>query len=793
MIWTLVIVVVLAALGVGAWFVARKVRHRALVKSLDYELLLIRIPKDTPPQGPESELKFQIGKTEQLFAGLAQLKTPFTFEVAVPHIGEEIHFYIGMPREYADTATKQVQSLWPQASVTVEQNDYNVFAPNGAVSGVYAVAREAGGLPIRTYAEAGNDTFASILGAFSNINAIGEGAALQLVVYPAAPEEKKRFIKIAEGLKEGKSLKDLSRTEILPKKFSDVAEVFNPKVAEAPSGPQPIKTIDQDLVQSFEAKLAKPLFWVNMRLIASAPTPRQAETILGGFLAALGQFTAPRRNELKVVKPRNPMKLAYAFSFRSFDYKTASILSAEELASVFHFPILQTQTPGVKWLKSREAPPPPNAPMSGLKIGESMFRGEKKPIYITEEDRRRHIYIVGQTGTGKSTLLGNLILSDIQSGKGVGVIDPHGELVEAALGHIPKERLDDLIYFNPGDLQKPIGLNMLDYNLERPEEKTFIVNEMLEIFGKLYDLKATGGPMFEQYMRNALLLLMEDMATEPATLVEVPRIFTDPEWRKKKLARIHNPVVVDFWEKEAAKAGGDASLANMTPYITSKFNSFIANDYMRPIIGQPKSAFNFREVMDSGKILLVNLSKGRIGDLNANLLGMIVTGRLLMAALSRTDSDAQSRRDFNLYIDEFQNFTTDSISTILSEARKYRLTLTVAHQFIAQLTEKVRDAIFGNVGNQIVMRVGVPDAEFLVKYFDPIFTQNDLTNIDNLLALARIMINGETSPPFNIAVGHESWVQGDQAYKDKLKEYVRLKFGADRHLVEEDITRRLRN
>jgi hypothetical protein len=551
--------------------------------------------------------------------------------------------------------------------------------------------------------------------------------------------------------------------------------------------------VDEDAVKAFEAKVSKPLLWVNTRILASAPTPRQADQILDGFLAALGQFNAPRRNELKVVKPRNPKSLAYAFSFRSFDYKTAGIYSAEELASLFHFPIPHTQTPGVKWLKSREAPPPPNMANGGLKIGESSFRGESRPIYIGDEDRRRHIYVVGQTGTGKSTLLGNLILADIQAGKGVAVIDPHGDLVETALGQIPKERIDDVVYFNPADLQRPVGLNMLDYNFDRPEEKTFIVNEMLEIFNKLYDLKATGGPMFELYMRNALLLLMEDAPNEPATLMEVPRIFTDAVWRKAKLARIKNPTVIDFWEKEAVKTGGDASLANMTPYVTSKFSSFIANDYMRPIIGQPKSAFNFREIMDGGKILLVNLSKGRIGDLNANLLGMIVTGRLLMAALSRADSEAATRRDFHLYIDEFQNFTTDSISVILSEARKYKLTLTVAHQFIAQLTEKVRDSIFGNVGNQIVMRVGVSDAEFLVKYFAPVFTAQDLTNVDNLNAFARIMINNETSLPFNLVIGHESWVSGDQAYKDKLKEYVRLKFGADRHLVEEDVLRRLRS
>ena len=466
------------------------------------------------------------------------------------------------------------------------------------------------------------------------------------------------------------------------------------------------------------------------------------------------------------------------------------ILNSEEIASFYHMPISSTETPRVKWLKSREAPPPSNLPDKGVLIGKSVFRGQSKDIYITDDDRRRHIYVIGQTGTGKSTLLGNMIVDDIKKGKGVAIIDPHGDLAENALSYVPQNRIDDVIYFDPGDIQRPLGLNMLEYNFNRPEEKTFIVNEMQGIFNKLFPPE-TMGPMFEQYMRNALLLLMEDMPNEPATLIEMPRIFTDSEYRKRKLARIQNPVVIDFWEKEAVKAGGEASLANMTPYITSKFNNFISNDYMRPIIGQPKSAFNFRQVMDEGKILLVNLSKGRIGDINAGLLGMVFTGKLLMAALSRVDiAEAGKRRDFNLYVDEFQNFTTDSISTILSEARKYRLNMTMAHQFIAQLTEKTRDSVFGNVGSQVVFRVGIQDAEFLEKQFQPVFDKGDLINIDNFNAYVKILVNGQTVKPFNIQT--LLLERGNRELIDQLKEHSRQKYGADRQETEEAIFKRLR-
>ena len=576
-----------------------------------------------------------------------------------------------------------------------------------------------------------------------------------------------------------------------PISFLEAIDALNPKTKEEEQKERMI--VDDDAVKALQAKTAKPLFQVNVRLIASAGSPFRANDILDGLATGFAQFESPTRNDFKIVKPRNLKGLMKGFIFRSFDESQAMTLSSEEIASFYHFPISSTETPRIKWLKSKESAPPENLPKQGVELGQSVFRGQSKPIYMTDEDRRRHLYIIGQTGTGKSTMLGNLIVQDIQAGKGLAIIDPHGDLVENALGFVPKERLDDVIYFNPGDLTRPMGVNMLDYNFEKPEEKTFIVNEMINIFDKLYDLKATGGPMFEQYMRNALLLLMEDMPNEPATLVEVPRIFSDPAYRNRKLERIHNPVVIDFWQKEATKAGGEASLANMTPYVTSKFTGFISNDYMRPIIGQPKSAFNFREAMDSKKILLINLSKGRIGDLNASLLGLIFTGKILMAALSRVDiADSKDRQDFYLYIDEFQNFATDSISTILSEARKYKLDLIIAHQFVAQLTDKIRDSVFGNVGSLLSFRVGVQDAEFLEKQFEPIFNRNDLINIDNLNAYARLLIDGQTSKPFNMKVGTASWGGGDKQLAEKIKEYSRLKYGQDRQIVEDEIYKRLR-
>lgn len=791
-------IVVGAIVVIAAFFIIRALARRRIFDSLQTSLFLIKIPKAAPSdqtkQGGEGgDFKTEIAHFEQLLAALTAIKRPIIFEVAVPHIGEEIHFYIGVPKLSAEVAMKQIQGLWNGASVELVADDFNIFNANGATAAAYVAQKEHWALPIRSYAELGVDSFESIVGAFAKINEIGEGASLQLIVRAAPSGYKKEIYHFIESIKKGEPLKKVLGAGVMfAVSAANVADVFNPKSKETQAEERSKAIVDDDAVKALQMKVAKPLFEVNLRLVASAGSPFQANDILDGLTAGFSQFGSPMRNDFRIVKPRNPKNIVHDFIYRMFDNGEKMMLSAEEIASIYHLPISSTETPRVKWLKSKEAAPPDNLPTRGILIGDAMFRGAGKPVYITDDDRRRHIYVVGQTGTGKSTLLGNMIIEDIQAGKGVAIIDPHGDLVENALGFVPKERLDDVIYFNPGDLERPLGLNMLDFNYDRPEEKTFIVNEMQSIFNKLFS-QETMGPMFEQYMRNALLLMMEDMPNEPATLVEVPRIFTDAEYRKRKLARIHNPVVIDFWEKEAVKAGGEASLANMTPYITSKFNNFISNDYMRPIIGQPKSAFNFRDVMDNKKILLINLSKGKIGDINAGLLGMVFTGKILMAALSRVDiADAEKRTDFNLYIDEFQNFTTDSIATILSEARKYHLNLTMAHQFIAQLEDKIKDAVFGNVGSELVFRVGVQDAEFLVKQFEPAFDQNDLINIDNLNAFAKILINGQTSKPFNLKIGIASWNGGNKELAEKLKEYSRTKYGQDRKTIEDDIYQRLR-
>jgi len=445
-------------------------------------------------------------------------------------------------------------------------------------------------------------------------------------------------------------------------------------------------------------------------------------------------------------------------------------------------------TSQLKTAKSSAAPAPVGLPQEGTLLGINRYRADETKVYIGDEDRLRHFYTIGQTGTGKSTLLKNMIIQDIARGNGVCMIDPHGIDILDVLARIPKEREQDVIYFDPAFTERPMGLNMLEYDRRFPEQKTFVVNELFNIFQKLYgSVPESMGPMFEQYFRNATMLVIED-PDSGSTLLDVSRVLSNKEFRQMKLAKCTNPVVVQFWREIAEKAGGEGALANIVPYITSKFDVFLANDIMRPIIAQEKSSFNFREIMDEKKILLVNLSKGRLGDINANLIGLILVGKILMAALSRADSVGTNLPAFYLHIDEFQNITTPSISTILSEARKYKLSLSIAHQFIGQLEENIKNAVFGNVGTIVAFRVGADDAEYLAKQFEPVFTANDLMNVDNRNAYIKMLVQGRPAKPFNIET--LAIPQAVGADVETLRRESYGKYGRDRYEVEAEILRK---
>lgn len=774
-----ILAIIIFALVFLVAFIFFKWGFKRSFHSLELKTLLIKLPKN---EEEESNFLEEINLSEQLFGALASIKEPFVFESAVHHVGGQIYFYLSVPAQSADFAEKQIQGLFPEAQIE-RAVEYTVFSQNGASEVGYLKLEKNEALPIRTYKESQVDTFAPIISTLSKLQESGDGAAVQVVVKPVTEKKRQHLLEVKRRLRAGESFGRAVRSSSIWREFFDTLFASN-------KSENKNENIDDDMVEAVQAKLSKNLFSVNVRLVTSSTNDSKAEDIFSSIAGSFQQFSSPLRNGFKVVKPKKYKNEIFNYVYLEFDKKRSFVLNAEEVASIFHLPTRTVDIPRIKWMTTKEAPAPEEMANidDGIILGHNNYRGDITEVRLGQKDRRRHMYIIGQTGTGKTFFMLDQIVQDMANGHGVCLIDPHGDLVGDVLERVPKNRANDIIVFDPGDTSYPLGLNMLEYNEARPEERTFIVNEMQAILDRLFD-KETMGPAFQQYMRNALMLLMEDSKNEPATLTDIPRVFTDEAYREAKLSRITSPAVINFWRNEAAKTTGEHGLANVTPYVTSKFGNFIANDYIRPIIGQTKSAFNFRQVMDDKKILLVNLSKGRIGDINAGLLGMVVVGKILLAALSRGDVPEMQRPDFHLYIDEFQNFTTDSIGVILSEARKYHLNLTLAHQFISQLEDNIRESVFGNTGSYVSFRVGASDAEFLEKYFKPTFDQKDLISVENQHGFAKLLLNGEPTSAFNFKTRHAG--SGLPLLKEKLLELSRLTYGRELSEVESEIQRRL--
>lgn len=802
----------------GVFLVVRSfLKFRAQINySMNMELEVIRVTKINKNEaikgsGEKEGWKEEIGAMEQLLTTLAKLKrdsswlmklfydAPYiSFEIANPSNSEEIFFFVAITKKFRESVEKQIHSFFPNASIE-KVSDYTIFSPKSFTASAVLELKNKYALPLKTYNDMNVDPLNEISNSLSKFRTEEEGASIQLVIVPAKKGWRKMGQEIAHKMQQGKQLKDVHSNSLMKKIGGEVGRGVG-DVVSILSGTEKTKTDgyafddnstiqltpeEQELVKSIENKTNKAGFYTNIRLLASADTQERADEILSQMENSFSQFENPGVNYFQIKKRIKSKHISFNYIFRNFEKNNAIILNTEELSSIFHFPISTTETPKIKWLKSGSAPPPVDIPDKGVLLGYNDYRGVKTEIRISDADRRRHLYAIGQTGTGKSTFLQEMAKQDIRDGKGVCFVDPHGDAIEDILTAIPKERAEDVIIFDPSDTERPLGLNMLEY--DKLEEKGFVINEMISIFDKLYDLKQTGGPMFEQYARNAMLLIMEHPESG-STLMEIPKVLADEEFRKMKLEYCKNPVVRDFWIKEAEKAGGEASLANMVPYITSKLTTFISNDMMRPIIAQQKSTLEFRKIMDEKKILLVNLSKGKIGEINSHLLGMVIIGKILMAALSRVNIPEKERKDYYLYIDEFQNVTTDSISQILSEARKYKLNLIIAHQFIGQLSEEISKAVFGNVGSMCSFRVGPEDAEFLEKQFEPIFTASDLVNVDNYSGFVRLLMNNETVKPFNLKTYPPS--DGDLEIVKYLKEISRLKYGRDADLVNKEIMER---
>ncbi len=777
---TVLIIVGVAGFGIlSFYFFMMWLRNKSRESiALNSTLLQITVPRD-------NEIK--VDAAEQLFAALSALRKTYqndklSFFKPQPHISFEIvglpgdiRFYVHVPNNYRDFVEKQINGSYPDAEivpvtdVTAKQkagnvvgSEYNIFSKDGKVAFASMNLKNANHMPIRVYKDLPIDSLSFITSALAKMGE-GEGAAIQIVIRPANDKWKKAGRNFIGYTKKNEA---------------------NPEKASYKS--------DAKELEAIENKIQKQGFDTIVRVVVSAKSYDIAKAHVDNIKGAFSQFTL--HNYFS--KNKNYIKGWFMndFIYRYFPmWGGTSVLSSEELATVFHFPNKSVYTtPGIHWLTAKRAPAPSNLATSGLYMGKSSYRGITRPVYIEREDRRRHTYIIGKTGTGKTEMLKTMIMQDINNGEGLAVIDPHGDLVEDILRMIPPKRAEEVILFDPSDTDRPMGFNMLEASTE--QQKHFVVNSIIGLMYKLFDPNKTGiiGPRFEHAIRNAMLTVMYE---EGSTFIEVVRVLTDQAFVQELLPKVQDPIIRRYWTDQIAQTS-DFHKSEVLDYITSKFGRFVTNKMIRNIIGQSKSSFDFRKVMDEGKILLINLSKGKIGEENANFLGLVLVPKILVAAMSRQDiPNQEDRRDFFLYVDEFQNFATPDFAQILSEARKYRLNLIVANQFIGQMEEEIKNAIFGNVGTIASFRVGVTDANYLQHEFQPLFNENDLINVDKYNAYMRTIVGGEPVAPFSLDttkdVSKEKELQNDRV-AELVRELSRLKFGKGQEMIETEIAQRAR-
>ena len=768
--WIVFLLLFVGILVASFFYIRKKLRKRDRdEKASDGVLMEVRVPRNN---------ELEIGVAEKMFANLygiggkgEGLVENFTVSNAVSFeivgLPGEIRFFVHTPRKLADLVEKQILGSYQEADVAIV-NEYNIFAPNTEVEYARLGLDEDIYCPLRVAEDFTGNPLANVLSTLSKMSD-NEGALVQLIVAPSDSSWQKN------------------------------GEKFIQKIESNNSDPEKKKiNVSQEKLQAIGKKISKPGLMAEVRIVTSAPEKGIAKMHLDNIIGAFDQYSNPGINKLKKKKipKKDETKFLYDVIYRRTPEDEKTVLNIEELAALYHFPNKDISTPNINWLLSKEliADNDISSDIDSkdtIWMGNNYFRGKKKIICYQRDDRRRHSYILGQTGTGKSWLMVRMILQDIYNGDGCCYVDPHGEAAEMILERIPPDRAEDVIYFDAGDFDRPFGVNIMEYYNE--QHKHQIVNSFIALLIRLFDPHNQGyaGPAFQQAVRNSMLTAM---SKEDSTLIEVVRILQDEDWVMEHwLPLIKDDLVRRYWTDQVAKTDKKTKSEALT-YFISKFDKFTTNLAIRNIIGQSKSSFDFRELMDNGKILIVNLSKGKIGDENMSFLGLLIVQKLLAAALSRENIPESERRDFFFYADEFQNFATEEFNSILSEARKYRLNLTLAHQYIGQLPEDIKGAVFGNVGSLFVYRCSAEDAEFLETQFESYISAMDMVNQGLGNCYSKLLVNGTYPSPFslNTLYGSKYPESGfdlpvNQEVGKIVKEISRMRYGRDIEVVNDDI------
>lgn len=758
------------------FFGIQQYRKRMWVSTQRYVLLQVSVPKEND-KAPVA--------AEQMFAALHGLRRDararFFEGSEQEHIGLEIasqggriNFYVYVPEAQKSFAEGQVYAQYPKAEIS-QVKDYTSAAEAGKnVVGTELKLTSKDVYPIKTFLNFEDvDPLSGITAVMGDL-AEGESVWIQILARPADNKWRKRSEAELTRLQGGGGGLGGSVFGGLVGFIGALFQAASGPSEPAKGGaakPQPPQ-VDEALSSGLREKSAKLGYEVKIRIVASAPTTAAAKSRLNSAIGAFKQYNTTNLNGFTPTRiSQKSEEVLKHYQGRTFVGK-GPVLNIEELASIFHLPNTSVETPTITWTTSSKGEPPDNLPVEGEHEGlttfaQTNFRSQTVRFGIKTEDRRRHIYAIGKTGMGKTNMLENMVLADIAAGRGVAVVDPHGDFIETVLDHIPQTRVDDVIVFNPADRAWPIALNILE-KVDR-DAKPLVASGVVGVFEKIYG--HSWGPRLEHILRNTILALLD---YPESTLLDVPKLLSDQKFREDVVKYIEDPVVRNFWTDEFANYTDRQRVEAIAP-IQNKVGQFLSSATIRNIVGQKHTAINIREVMDDSKILLIKLSKGEMGEDAAALLGAMLITKMQLAAMSRADIAEDDRKDFYLYVDEFQNFATESFATILSEARKYRLNLAMANQYVAQMPEEVRDAVFGNVGTIISFRVGATDATWLVKEFEPVFLETDIVNLDKYHIYLKLAVDGVTNAAFSaqtIPLPEQTTPYREQAIKNSRERYA---------------------
>ena len=786
----------------GVFLVVRS--KKRLDKNVERGLLMTNLRIYLPPVSEDVDSKTRdsrdvveenISRATSLYNLLTSTAEKKGFEAAYygqDHMGFEIIakagetcFYAVAPDNLVPVIRQAINSTYPSAKVE-EVPDHNLFDPQiepQSVLGGELALKEDYAYPIATYLDSRQDIMRALLGALTDLQG-GDGAGIQILLRPATKGWTKKAQAVAKGL--GNQKQDNFFKDLLISFFKNPESKPGDEVKK-----KEISNLDKNLIEAIEKKITQPGFEVLIRVVASTDDVQKSRNVYNNILAAFALTNAPKSNGFQHSPAKKIDKFVREFNLCIFPQNVKkNILNTNEMATIFHIPdATNIPTSQLERQTSKQIDGPRNFLKEGLLLGHNVFRGNKRAVTLGDDDRLRHAYIIGQTGTGKSVLLENLVLQDMAAGKGFALVDPHGETAEKVLSRIPEDRLDDVIYFNPGNMEYPMGLNIFEH--EDEDKQDSLIQEAIAMLYKLYDPNRQGmmGSRYEHIFRNAAKLVMADPAG--GTFIDIPKLFNDRQFVEQKLQHVTDRTVIDFWRKEMVDLARSSEYGDLKNWFVSKFGAFLSNSMMRNIIGQNKSSFDFRQIMDEGKMMIINLSLGRTGELNMNLLGLLFVAKFQMAAMSRADVAESERPDFTLYVDEFQNFATESFANIFSEARKYRLALIVANQHTTQLTDEIRHSVLGNVSTAISFRINADDAENMIKqYYHPTFTVDDLTRLPVGKAVVRSLVSGAPTQAFNMETLPPP-TDYDRAAKNRNEKLLLKRHGRPRAEVEKEIFDRL--